>query len=373
MDFLTSFFFYVVPFVIILGIVVFVHELGHYLVAIWNKVEVEAFSVGFGPEITGFVDKRGTRWKICALPLGGYVKMMGDADATSTTSDETTSQHPNSFPAKGVWQRFAIVLAGPLANFVFAILVLALLFSIVGRPFTPAIVGSVVEDGPAERAGIEVEDRIVVFDGTSIESFEDLQMAVRPTGGTEVEIEVDRNGDVLALLITPDKRELEDRFGNVSTVGVIGIARSGVEYKKSSAASSVVDAVSETARMITGTLAALGQMITGDRGTEELGGPLRIAQMSGQVAQDGFVPALWFTAILSINLGLINLFPIPMLDGGHLVMYLVEAFRGKPIPEQGQEYALRFGLAMVLCLMLFATWNDLVQLRVVDFFTNLVS
>lgn len=364
---------YVVPFLIVLSVVVFVHELGHYLVARWNGVKIETFSIGFGSEVFGFTDKVGTRWKFAALPLGGYVKMLGDADATSTTTDAEAARSPDSFPAKSVWQRMAIVFAGPAANFVFAITVLAVLFVFAGRPFTPPEVGVVNPDSPAAAAGMQVGDRIVSINGNPIESFEQLQQIVQTSPDQPLPFVLDRAGETIELSVTPARSELTDRFGTVRSVGLIGVGRSGVEFRQSNPATALFEAVYETGRMIVGTLGALGEMITGARGTEELGGPLRIAQMSGQVAQDGIVSAIWFTAVLSINLGLINLFPVPMLDGGHLVMYGIEAARGRPLNERSQEMAFRVGLALVLSLMVFATWNDLVQLKVFSFFTGLVS
>lgn len=368
-----SFIQYVVPFLIILTVVVFVHEFGHYWVARRNGVRVETFSVGFGPELIGRNDRHGTRWKFSAIPLGGYVKMLGDADAASATVDQRTARDPESFPAKSVWQRMAIVFAGPAANFLFAVVVLALLFALSGRPFTPAEVGQVNPGSPAEAAGLLAGDRVLAVGGDEVESFEELQGIVRGSAGQPLAFAIDRQGERLELTVTPSMSEVEDRFGTKHQVGLIGVSRAGVEFRRSSPAMAIVDAVGETGRMIGGTVVALGEMIVGSRGTQELGGPLRIAQMSGQIASDGIVPVIWFTAVLSINLGLINLFPIPMLDGGHLALYGIEAARGRPLPERGQEIAFRFGLALVLSLMVFATWNDLVHLRIVEFVAGLIS
>jgi regulator of sigma E protease len=364
---------YVVPFLIILSVVVFVHELGHYLVARWAGVRVDVFSIGFGPELFGFNDRAGTRWKFSALPLGGYVKMHGDADATSSTVDQSAAPDPDSFPAKTVWQRMAIVGAGPCANLVFAILVLAVLFSTVGRPFTPAVVGEVPQDSPAAEAGLQPGDRIVAVDQEPLGSFEQLQGIVRDKPDVPLTFTIERDGAPMDLVTTPRQTTIEDRFGQIHKIGLIGISRSGVEFKRSNPLTALAEGGIETYRLITGTLTALGQIVVGSRTTEELGGPLRIAQMSGEIAKDGVVPVIWFTAVLSINLGLINLFPIPLLDGGHLVMYGIEALRGRPLTERMQEVAFRFGLVVVLSLMVFATWNDLVQLNVIEFFKGLVS
>lgn len=364
---------YVLPFIVILSVVVFVHEFGHYYIAKRNGVYVETFSIGFGKELFGFNDKTGTRWKVSLIPLGGYVKMLGDADASSSTVDEEAAKRDDSFPAKSVWQRMAIVFAGPAANFIFAIAVMALLFVFAGRPFTPADVGEVQEDSPAAAAGLEAGDMIKAVDGNPIESFEELQGIVRGSAEVPLLLEIDRGGEILELEVIPALQEAEDRFGNVHRIGLMGVSRAGVEFRKSSPLTAVGEAVSETYKMVAGTLEALGEMIVGARGAEELGGPIRIAQMSGEIAKDGLASIIWFTAVLSINLGLINLFPIPMLDGGHLVLYAIEAARGKPLNERSLEIAFRCGLAMVLSLMVFATWNDLVHLNVVDFFAGLIS
>ena len=363
---------YIVPFILILSVVVFVHEFGHYWVARRNRVRVEVFSIGFGPELFGWDDSTGTRWKFSIVPLGGYVRMKGDEDATSSRPDAVTALDPDAFPSKTVWQRMAIVVAGPMANFLFAIIVLALLFSLVGRPFTPPVVGEVVPGSPAEAAGLQPGDRILAVDGQPVESFEQLQLLVRDRPGEPLAFTIAREGRQLEVTITPELRVLEGRFGE-QRVGMIGVSRRGIEFRRSNPVLAPVEATGETLRILGGTLRALWEMVIGSRGTQELGGPLRIAQMSGEIANQGLLPALWFTAILSINLGLINLFPIPMLDGGHLLLYTIEAVRGRPLTERSQEIAFRLGLAMVLSLMLFATWNDLVNLRIFDFFTRLVS
>lgn len=364
---------YVIPFLIVLSVVVFVHELGHYLIARWNGVRIEVFSIGFGPELFGRTDGAGTRWKVSALPLGGYVKMHGDADASSTSIDLRSLPDPDSFPAKNVWQRMAIVFAGPFANFVFAAVALALLFATVGRPLTPAEVGTVQPDSPAAAAGLQPGDEVLAVDDAPLKSFEQLQAIVRTSPGEQLGFAIARDGQTLEIEVTPQRTEIEDRFGQTHEIGLIGVSRTGVVFERSDPLRAAIQGGTETVQLMGATLHALGQMIVGTRTTEELGGPLRIAQMSGEIAKDGVVPVIWFTAVLSINLGLINLFPIPMLDGGHLVMYVIEAVRGRPLNERSQEVAFRFGLAMVLSLMVFATWNDLVQLNVIEFFRGLVS
>lgn len=365
---------YVIPFLLILSIVVFVHELGHYLVARWNGVRVDVFSIGFGPELFGITDRAGTRWKVSALPLGGYVRMHGDADAASATVNAKAALDPDSFPAKSALQRMAIVAAGPLANIVFAIVAMAILFATVGRPFTPAEVGEVQPDSAAAVAGLQPGDRITAVDQQPVESFEELQFIVRGSPGVALTFALERGGVPQEIVVTPRASELEDRFGQVHKIGLIGVSRSraATEFRRSNPAFALVDATTETFGLITATLEGIGEMIVGSRTTEELGGPLRIGYMSGEIAKDGVVQIMQFVAFLSINLGLINLFPIPVLDGGHLVLYAIELVRGRPINERSQEMAFRFGLALVLSLMVFATWNDLVQFNVIDFFKGLV-
>ena len=284
--------------------------------------------------------------------------MHGDADPTSSTIDLSARPDPDSFPAKTVWQRMAIVFAGPMANFVFAIIALALLFATVGRPFTPAEVGEVQPDSPAAAAGLMPGDRIMAVETDPLESFEELQLIVRGHPAEPLTFTIERAGETLDVEVTPQLSEIEDRFGNIHRIGLIGVSRSGIEFRRANPVFAVVEASSETMRLIGGTLYAVGEMIVGSRTTDELGGPLRIAQMSGEIAKDGAVPMIWFTAVLSINLGLINLFPIPMLDGGHLLMYAIEAVRGRPLTERVQEVAFRFGLVLVITLMIVATWND---------------
>jgi regulator of sigma E protease len=357
---------YIIPFLVVLTVLVFVHELGHYLVARRNGVRIEVFSIGFGPEIFGWYDRAGTRWKLSAVPLGGYVKMYGDADASSLPSGSleamSLEDREFSFHHKRLGQRVAVVAAGPAANFIFAIVLLAGLFMTVGQPFTPPDVGQVQPGSAAERGGIKPGDTIAMIDGRKIDRFEDVQQAVALNNGGPMAIVVHRDGRDVSLDVTPQMTERTDRFGNVHRVGLLGIGRSGVEYVRHNPATAVVRAAEETWNLSAGTLKAIWQMIVGARTTDELGGPLRIAQMSGEVAQGGAVAIVWFMAVLSVNLGLINLFPIPVLDGGHLLFYVAEAIRGRPLGQRAQEYGFRIGLALVLTLMVFATWNDLMHL-----------
>jgi regulator of sigma E protease len=356
---------------------VFVHELGHYLIARRNGVRVEVFSIGFGPELFGWWDRAGTRWKLSTIPLGGYVKMFGDSDASSGLpiaglGQLTAAEREVSFHCKRLGQRAAIVAGGPLANFVFAIVVLAILFMTYGQPFTPAEVGQVLPNSAAEKGGIRQGDAIVSIDGHSIDRFEDVQQVVRFNPNVPMTMIVRREGELTTLQVTPSLVEESDRLGR-RQIGQLGIRGGGTKYIQRDPANAVVRAVGETWNLSAQTLAAMGQMVIGTRTTDELGGPLRIAQLSGEVAQGGIVPLLWFMAVLSVNLGLINLFPVPVLDGGHLLFYAAEAIRGKPLGQRAQEYGFRLGLALVLTLMVFATWNDLVHTGIVDIVKRFVT
>ncbi|MEE9479434.1 MAG: RIP metalloprotease RseP [Kiloniellales bacterium] len=356
---------YVVPFLFILTVLVFVHEMGHYLVARRNGVRVEIFSIGFGPEIFGWNDKAQTRWKFSLIPLGGYVKMFGDINAASAPDSAVAQMSPEdravAFPTKRLGQRTWIVAAGPLANFIFAIVLLAGLFAFVGQPFTPALVGAVQPGSAAEQAGLQEGDVFLQMGGEGIERFEDIQLIVRLAPEQELEIVVLRDGAEVELTATPRREIYTDNFGNEQEIGLLGIQGGAPQYVKRGPVMAVWEASKETFALTAGTLKAVGQIIIGSRRAEELGGPLRIAQMSGQVAETGVVSVIWFMALLSINLGLINFFPIPMLDGGHLLFYAIEAIRGRPLGERAQEYGFRIGLAFVLGLMLFVTWNDLLR------------
>lgn len=376
-DFLSGVWGYGIPFLIVLTAVVFVHELGHYFMARRAGVRVEIFSIGFGPEIFGRTDKRGTRWKFSAIPLGGYVKMFGDSDPASRPdrgiAEMTPEEKSVSFHFKRVSQRMGIVFGGPAANFVFAVVLLALLFMIVGQPSTPSDIGTVQEGSAAEAAGLRPGDVIREIDGTRVGRFEDVQRVVRDQPGVPLTVIIDRDGREMVFTVAPRATEITDRFGQTHRIGLLGIGRAGMVFVRHDPASALWTAVTETYQLTWSTLKAVGQIIAGTRTAGELGGPLRIAQMSGTMAEQGVVSLIWFIAVLSINLGLINLFPVPMLDGGHLLFYSIEALRGRPLGQRAQEYGFRIGLALVFALMLFVTWNDLVQLKVVAFFEELLT
>ncbi len=378
-DVFNGFWHYAVPFLVVLTVLVFVHEYGHYWVARRCGVRIEVFSFGMGPEVWGWNDREGTRWRLSLLPLGGYVKMFGDAGAASTPAeglDEMTpEQKAVSFHHQTLPRRAAIVAAGPIANFLLAVVVLALLFMTAGQPYTPADIGTVRPGSAAEAAGLVPKDIIVAIDGRVIERFEDVRSVVSVAPGQRLVLTIERAGNRMTLTATPQSSTTTDHLGTSHTVGVLGITpRLGLDQRRQEDPMTAIwQAVSETWNITAATLTGVSQMITGDRGTDDLGGPLRIAQMSGEVAQAGFVHLILFLAVLSINLGLINLFPIPLLDGGHLLFYGCEAILGRPLGERTQEYGFRIGLALVLSLMVFATWNDLVHLRIVEFVRGLIS
>jgi regulator of sigma E protease len=367
--------FYLITFLLVLTVLVFFHELGHYLVARRNGVRIETFSIGFGPELFGWNDQAGTRWKFSAVPLGGYVKMFGDADATSTMGARmqhmSEAERSVSFHHKRLGQRAAIVAAGPIANFLLAIVILSGIIAFQGQRFTPAEIGQVLPNSAAEAAGIKAGDTIVSINGQSIDRFEAIQRVVELNTGTPLDLIVKRGDQELPFQITPKIMVEKDRFGFDHQVTRLGIgARGQVAYIRHNPLLAPVFAVQETWNMTTSTLQAVGQMISGRRSSNEVSGPIGIIQLSGAVAQDGIVSLLGLTALLSINLGLINLFPIPVLDGGHLLFYAAEAVRGRPMGQRAQEYGFRLGLALVMTLMVFATWNDLVRLKFVQFITG---
>ncbi|MBL6599243.1 MAG: RIP metalloprotease RseP [Alphaproteobacteria bacterium] len=365
------------PFLAILTALVFVHEMGHYLVARWNGVRVEVFSVGFGPELFGWNDRSGTRWRFSAIPLGGYVKMFGDADASSATGDGldrmSDDERAVSFHHKRLGQRSAVVAAGPAANFIFAIILLAGLYTLVGQRHAPPLVSAVTANSAAAIGGIQADDRIVQIGETEITAFDQLRRIVMQSPGIPLEFVIERDRRLITLVITPQAVQAENPVGSIASFGRLGVTGVPGEMVKHGLLTSIGMAATETWSMTLQTLEAVGEMFVGKRGTDELGGPLRIAQLSGTVAEAGWVTAIWFTALLSINLGLINLFPIPVLDGGHLVFYLAEAILGRPLSERIQEWAFKIGFTLVIGLMLFVTWNDIVQLKVIEFFGSLFS
>lgn len=439
-------------FLLVLSILVFVHEWGHYIVARLCGVKVETFSIGFGKELFGFNDKHGTRWKFALIPLGGFVKMYGDTDPASAGHKDTVheggmvrpltdSERKVAFFAKPVWQRALVVFAGPAVNFLFAILLLSILYATYGQPVTPPTASAIVKDSAADMAGFQPHDRVLAIDGSSVRRFEDIRQKVAIALDTPMKFTVLRDEKEIDITATPKRETFTDRFGFEHSRGMLGligavngfgldrikevngkavttpeqalkvsrasfdkdieITIKGVEEGKDSVLilhplkslngklgtddkeqgnilvisekignemikhgplDSVFTAIHETKEVTLGTLKALGQIFTGTRSAKELGGLIRIGAMAGDMAQAGLVAVITFTALLSINLGLINLFPIPVLDGGHLVFYAVEAVKGSPIPEKGQEYAFRVGFTLLIGLMVFANLSDILQL-----------
>lgn len=436
---------FVLPFLIVLSVLVFVHEWGHYIVARYYGVRVDVFSVGFGKEIWGWTDRSGTRWKISMIPLGGYVQMFGDSDPSSAHShheiEEDQKKRPMTaeekrvaFFNKPVYQRAAIVFAGPAINFIFAILLLSCLYVTVGKPVTPPVAAAVMVDSAAEEAGLEPQDRILAIDGEQIGSFADIQRQVAISLDRPLVLTVSRGGEVIEVNVTPQVESFEDRFGFNQSRGLIGImatdqgisvddivtingdsvADLSVEEKSERLASiageratiglpgrddqvrkvhvrltsprdgeagtiyltegsakeivtfgfndAIIASFKESWFIITGTLEALGQIFSGSRSATELGGIVRIGAVAGDAAQNGIIALISFMALLSINLGLINLFPIPLLDGGHLVFYTYEGLFGKPMSEKVMDYALKCGMVFLIGLMAFANLNDIVQI-----------
>jgi len=355
------------PFLFVLTVVVFIHELGHFLVARWCGVKVKAFSIGFGKEIYGFYDRYGTRWRFAWVPLGGYVKFLDDENSASVPSQAaltnlTPAEREGAFQTKSLAARSAIVAAGPVANFLLAILIFSVTYAIVGVHGTPPRVAELIPGEPAAAAGFEPGDLILTIDGQPIETFADMQRVVSTSPDQELTFEVRRGNRIIVLKATPARREIADRFGNKVRQGMIGIKRDANPewvYKRYGPIESVGLGVRDTFFIITRTLSYLGDVIVGRESADQMRGPIGIAEISGQVATAGFVALLNLTAVLSVSIGLINLFPIPLLDGGHLLFYLIEAVRRKPLSERTQEIGFRIGLAVVLMLMMFATWNDL--------------
>ena len=362
---------YIIPSLGVFTVVVFFHELGHFWVARRCGVKIDAFSVGFGTELLGFNDRHGTRWKLSAIPLGGYVRFHGDDSVASTPDQEKLSamsgeERRVSFFHQTVGKRAAIVAAGPIANFILAILIFAAVFWIYGRQVTMARVDGIQPGSAAEAAGFVPGDLVLSIDGKEIQNFGDMQRIVGVSPGQTLKIVVDRKGSLVTLSATPLLREIKDHFGNVHRLGMLGISRSttatNVVTEHFGPLQALQMGVAETWFVVERTLGYVAGMVMGRESTDQLGGPIRIGQVAGQVATMGFAAFIHFTAVLSISIGLLNLFPIPLLDGGHLLFYAIEAIRGRPLSERAQELGFRVGLALVLMLMLFATWNDILHL-----------
>jgi regulator of sigma E protease len=358
-----------VPFLFVLTVVVFVHEMGHYLVGRWCGIGVKAFSIGFGPELFGFNDSHGTRWKLCAIPLGGYVKFVGDMNATSSqpSSEDletlTEAERKIAFHTQPIWKRAATVVAGPLFNFLLTIAVFAVLFSVYGRPILEPMVAEVTAGSPAARAGILPGDRFVSVDGSKVETFADVQRLVSGRAGDAIIFTMLRDGKQVTVTATPEPMDQQDALGNTVKVAVIGVVNNKelgqprlITY---SPVGAVGAAVEETGHVIQRTGQFLQRFVVGREDKCQLGGPIKIAKMSGQAAKLGFEWLVQLVAFLSVGIGILNLLPIPPLDGGHLLFYAVEAVIRRPVSERTMEMAYRAGLFLVLGFMGFVFWNDL--------------
>ena len=359
-------------FVFVITVVVFFHELGHFLVARACGVDVEAFSIGFGQAIFGWTDKHGTRWKVSWVPLGGYVKFVGDADAASTPDREkiehmSREQRAKMFQEKPLWQRTLVVAAGPGANFVLAILIFTATFMLVGREIVRPIVDVVQPHSAAAAAGIKPGDVITSVAGTPVKSYADLKSVVAMSAGQNLTLTVRRDGKLVALSVVPRLESVKDRFGNVEKIGVLGIVndlRHGeLEVVHYGFIGALSEASSQTWFVVDSTMTYLWRIVAGHQNASQLSGPVGIARVSEQVASIGFLALVNLAALLSVSIGLVNLFPVPILDGGHLLYYAFEAVLGRPLGARAQDVGFRVGLAVMLGLMVLATWNDLVRLN----------
>lgn len=370
MDWLLNTVYYVVPFIVLLGILVFVHELGHFLVARLCGVKVTEFSIGFGRRLWGWTDRKGTEWKLSLIPLGGYCKFLGDEDAASSSQsgkNVAAEEQKYAFANQNPFKKLAIVIAGPAANYLFAIVVFAGIFFFLGKMDFPAVVGDVIKGGAAEKAGVLKGDRILSVNGKKVATFTELRQEVDMHVDEKIRLEIERDGKVIRLSfplqVVPLEVEVNQDSKPRPMLGVHSLNAVEINPTRVSLGEAVVDSLKETWRITEVTLRGLGQMITGRRNADEVGGILRIAEMSGDISRErGLIDFIIFMALLSINLGLINLFPIPLLDGGHVVIYSIEIIMRREINEKAKEYIFRFGLFVLIALMLFATYNDFARL-----------
>lgn len=358
---------YVLPFLVAITIIVFVHEYGHFQVARWCGVKVEAFSIGFGREVFGWVDRHGTRWKLCWLPLGGYVRFEGDANAASMPGQEgeTATRSPGNFHGKPIWQRAAVVAAGPFANFILAIFIFTAAYSIVGVPYSEPRVDEVMPDSAAQAAGLQSGDFIRKVDGRETKSFAAVQEIVWQQAGVPLAVVVERAGSTIELTLTPRIQELPDGFGGTLKVGLLGVRHNPTSdtplYERYSVPEAFVKGLERTWYIIATTGRYVSKLFTGAESIDQIGGPIAMAKGAGDTASSGGLAFISFVALLSVSIGLINLFPVPMLDGGHLVFYAVEALRGKPLGPNAQEWGYRIGFSFVVMLMLIGIWNDVAR------------
>ena len=358
-----------IPFLIVLGVLVFFHELGHYLAARWRGVHVEAFSIGFGRALGSWRDKHGTQWKLGWIPLGGYVKLHGQEQPEDVSPEVRAAWLPGrTFHEKSVLSRAIVVAAGPVANFILAAVLFSVLFATAGEPRILPEIGQVKADSAAAHGGLQTGDRVLSIDGEAVERFEDLQRIVAAHPAQALSLQIRRDGAEQTIALTTDTR-----VAGGKSIGSLGVTAHAAEYTRLPVPQAILRGAEHTWNVLTQTLAGLWQIITGQTGADALGGPLGIAKLSGQAAEQGIASLVDFIAVLSVNLGLINLFPIPVLDGGHLVFYFFEALRGRPLPQRAVEYGFRAGLALLAALFVFATWNDLTHLGLVRWVQGLIG
>jgi regulator of sigma E protease len=358
---------FVLPFLVAITIIVFVHEYGHFKVARLCGVKVEAFSLGFGREVFGWNDRHGTRWKIGWIPLGGYVRFEGDANAASMPSADGAKvvRSAGNFHQKPVWQRAAVVAAGPIANFILAIFIFTMAYSVIGVPYSEPRVDEVLADSAASVAGLQPGDVIRKVDGRDIKSFANVQESVWQRGGEALQIVIERNGGLQELTLTPKVQEMPDGFGGTIKVGLLGVRHNPASdtplYERYSVPEAFARAVERTWYITATTVRYIGKLFTGQESMKQIGGPIAMAKGAGDTAASGMLSFISFVALLSISIGLINLFPVPMLDGGHLVYYGLEAIRGKPLDAGAQEWGYRIGFSFVIMLMIVGFYNDIVR------------
>jgi len=353
----------IVAFLLMLGPLVFFHELGHYLAGRLFGIKAEVFSIGFGNEIAGWTDKRGTRWKLSALPLGGYVRFAGDMNVASQTDpawlELPAEERARTFPAKPMWQRAIVVAAGPLTNFLLAFLILFGLVLAYGDNRTPSVVGSVLKGSAADHAGLQPGDRITALGGRSMDTFEDLVFYIQGRAGEKVRVDFVRGGAAQASETVIGKEHVKDRFGNEGDIGLLGVGPAQSSFVRVGVLEAPGIAFRRLGDLVRLTGEGLVQFVTGKRSIKDMGGPVRIAKISGEQMSLGVPNFVWLVAMISINLGFINLLPVPMLDGGHLLFYAIEAIRRRPVTPDVQEWAFRGGLAAILALVVIVTFNDL--------------
>ena len=349
-----------IAFAAVLGVLVFVHEMGHYLAARWRGVHVDAFSIGFGRPLLRWSDRHGTEWRLGWVPLGGYVKLHGQEVAGDVPPEVRAGwRRGQTFHEKSVGSRAIVVAAGPIANFLLAILLFAGVFATLGKPVGNTTVGVVIENSAAAGAGLRAGDEILALDGQPVTRFEQVQRHIRPRAGQPVEMRIARDGRELTVVAVPESREAPQGAGGGAPVGVLGIQGGAARFERLDPLGALAAGAVQTADVTWQTLVGVAEMIVGERSATELGGPIRIAEVSGEAANLGIVALINLMALLSVSLGLLNLFPVPLLDGGHLVFYAAEAIRGRPLPPRAQEYGFRAGFALLVTLFLFVTWNDI--------------